>query len=186
MLDRLRRALTLAHLSGQSLLVGGAVALVGLLLWRPLTRRLGWASTQTLFALLLLAAVAALTLGPGGSTTTIGVRRCVRRAPRGLDATLSSPSVPLETALNVVMLLPLGVAVVLAARRLGPGLLVVLVVPAVVEVVQTRVPGRVCSGVDYATNASGGIVGVLLGGVLLLLVPPWRRDGTTRRNTRPT
>lgn len=175
MLDRLRRGLELAHLSGQSLLVGGLVAVVGLLVRRPLAHRLGWAPTPTLVSLLLLAAVAALTLGPGGSTATIGVRSCVRRAPRGLDATVSSPTVPLETALNVVMLLPLGVAVVLAARRLGPGLLVVLVVPALVEVTQTRVPGRVCSGVDYATNASGGIVGVLLGGVLLLLVPPWRR-----------
>ncbi len=74
-----------------------------------------------------------------------------------------------------MLLLPLGVAVVLAARRLGPGLLVVLVVPAAIELAQTRVPGRVCSGVDYATNASGGIVGVLLGGVVLLLVPRLRR-----------
>ena len=168
---RAEQALTLAHLSTTSLLAGGLVAVLALLVWRPLARALGWAPRATLLSLLLLAGVAALTMGPGGSTTTAGVRACVRRAPVLVDATLTRPRASLETGLNVLLLLPLGVAVVLAAYRVGPALAVVLVLPAVIELTQTVVPGRVCSGVDYATNASGGMVGVLLGAALLVVLP---------------
>lgn len=100
----------------------------------------------------------------------------MRSAPRQLDRTVTAQALPTETLLNAVMLVPLGVALALAARRLLPAVAVLLVVPGAVEVVQTRIPGRTCSGVDYLTNLGGGLAGVALGAVLLVVTRRPRTD----------
>ena len=139
---------------------------LSLLLWRPASRAWGWVPAPTLATLVLLSLVAAITLVPGRQPPTGGVRSCVRRAPRVLDATVSQ-GLSDETLLNLVMLAPLGIALVLAARRWLPVLGLLVLVPGVVEIAQTRVPGRICSGVDYATNLTGGLLGAAVGVALL-------------------
>lgn len=153
--------------------------LVSLLVSRPLARRTGWSPAWTLVSLALGVSTLALTLLPGGARGPGGLRSCVRAAASG-EGLLTNFSAA-DTALNLILLVPLGFAVVLATRRVAPGLLVVLVLPGLIELTQTQVPGRVCSGVDYATNVVGGTAGVVAAGVVLAAAWTLRRVRRVRR-----
>jgi len=148
-----------------ALVVGVLAAVLALLVWRPLVARTGWRRWPTLTMLLALCMAGALTLPPNGGrirplsacipTDLDDVTRAVGRVGGGL-----------ENLLNVAMLMPLGLAAVLATRRvLGPALLV-LILPAAIEMTQTLVPGRQCSPADYLANAVGGLLAVAAGALL--------------------
>ncbi len=163
----LRTALFVTPISPAALLLAAAGTVVSLLLWRPLVRVSGWRPVPTLLALLALTAVCALTLAPGSNPGEGGARACIAGAPVHLRARLLAIRTSPEALLNMVLLVPLGCFAVLAVRRLWPALVLVLVLPAAIELAQTRIPGRVCSGIDYLTNAAGGVLGAVLGIVVL-------------------
>lgn len=162
-------------LSVGSFLLGAVGLAVALLLWRPLVRATGWGSPGTLAALVLGVGVLALTLTPGRAVGPRGVRSCVRAAQVQVDSKIGQIATSPEALLNLVLLAPLGFALVLATRRAWLAALLVLALPGVVELAQTRVPGRVCSGLDYLTNATGGLAGVALGALALALGGAARR-----------
>ena len=131
--------------------------------------RLGWRRRATLVCALLVSGVLALTMGPGGAVNPGGVRACVRRTETQVGTLFSGVPASAEALLNLVFLFPLGVALVLATRRVWLPILLVLLLPGAIELVQTQLPGRVCSAVDYFTNVTGGVAGTLVGGLVLLV-----------------
>lgn len=160
----------LSPLTGLYALLGVIVSLV---VWRPLVRMTGWASVPTLLALLALAAVLALTLAPAPADLATDSSGCYLGG-RHLRSRLLQIRTDPESLLNLVLFVPLGLFAVMAVRRFWGPTLLVLVLPAVIELTQLRIPGRECSGIDYLTNAAGGLTGVLLGAVVLWLI---RRRG---------
>ena len=163
------RLLAVTPLSGWTLgyaVLGGlaAVAVRG-----PLVRHTGWRPGWTLASLFALAAVLALTLAPSRDyPRPLGVRSCLRGAAGQVGNGSVVALGGAEAQLNLVLLAPLGVVLVLATRRWLVAAVVVVVLPALVELTQTQVPGRTCSGSDYVANVAGAVGGVLLGGVLLV------------------
>lgn len=59
--------------------------------------------------------------------------------------------------------------------------MVILALPGAVELVQTQIPGRVCSGADYVTNVAGGLVGI---GIGVLTAAVWGRASRSIRAAR--
>jgi VanZ family protein len=160
----------LSPLTGLYALLGVVVSLV---VWRPLVRATSWASVPTLLALLALTLVLALTLAPAATDITSDSSGCYLGG-RHLRSRLLQIRTDPESLLNLVLFVPLGLFAVLALRRIWLPTLLVLVLPAVIELAQLRIPGRECSGIDYLTNAAGGLAGVLLGALTLWLL---RRRG---------
>lgn len=153
----------LSPLTGLYALLG---VVLSLLVWRPLAHATGWAPVPTLFALLALTLVLALTLAPAPADLASDSSGCYFGSHHLRSRLLQIRTDP-ESLLNLVLFVPLGLLAVLAVRRVWPPTLLVLVLPAVIELAQLRIPGRECSGIDYLTNVAGGLVGVLLGWLLL-------------------
>ena len=176
MADRLLAVTPLSRWTLGCAVVGGLAAVV---VRGPLVRRTGWRPGWTLVSLLTLAAVLAVTLAPSHDVPRpLGVRSCLR----GTTGQLGNGSLfalgGAEAGLNLVLLVPLGVVLVMATRGLLVPVAVVVVLPALVELTQTQVPGRTCSGSDYVANVAGGLVGVALGAALVGLARAVRRRRT--------
>jgi VanZ family protein len=136
----------------------------------PLVRRTGWRPAWTVVSLLALAAVLAVTLAPSRDfPRPLGVGSCLREAAGQVRNGSAFALGGAQAELNLVLLVPLGTALVLATRRVRVPLAVVLALPALVELTQTQVPGRLCSGNDYVVNVTGGLGGVALGVALVAL-----------------
>lgn len=141
----------------------GAVIVV--LVSNPLARRFGWRPVPTMVALLGLAMVVSVTIPESGNRLG-SVAACLPEGLGDLVSAVGRLGGGLEGLLNVAMLMPFAMAAVLATRRVLPTALVVLVLPAVIELVQTQVPGRQCSPSDYLANALGGLIAVAAGALL--------------------
>lgn len=141
-----------------------AITAVG---WARVAEATGWRPVPTAVAGVCLAVVAALTLGPG-SESTLGRVPCVWPS-ESLAGVLAEVGHDLESALNAVLLMPLGVVLVLAVRRPLVPVLVVAMLPGVVEASQSLIPGRFCSPADYLLNVVGGLAGVGLGVIMTRL-----------------
>lgn len=162
----------------RSAIVVLAVGLViSLLIWRPLARRFGWRGWATLAALVALSAVLALTIAPGFGVDAVTVRECVPSTRGELLGDLREVGRSRESLLNVLLLLPLGAFAMLATRRILLSAVLVVVLPGVIELAQTQIPGRLCSGSDYIANALGGLVGVAIGAVAAWLISRSARRG---------
>jgi hypothetical protein len=142
-------------------LVAGGV-LAGLVA-RPLAERMRWRHRPTLVSLLLLAVVLALTVTPGGSRPPLGLAACVPVGWSDVPVDIAADGGgPAGVALNVLLFLPLAVGVVLAGGRIRPAL-ALLVLPPVVELAQTVLPGRSCGLNDVLSNALGILLGAGIG-----------------------
>ncbi|MFJ8819622.1 VanZ family protein [Amycolatopsis thermoflava] len=150
------------------LVVGG---IISVLLAAPLARRRGWRRDATLITLLLLTAVASVTLTPGDEPHTNGVSSCLPDdlADFGHDIVHSGGGVAADL-LNLLLLLPLAGAVVVTFRRILPAVSVAILLPTFIELAQVQIPGRFCSLSDLAANVGGGLIGVVLGRVALGLL----------------
>ena len=115
-----------------------------------LTRRVGWA----------LAIVACLAIAYGTLTPRPGMsgREGYAAICRICDGT---PGV--DIIANVVLFVPLGVALILAGMRPVRALLLMGAMTTAIELVQIPLPGRDASPVDIATNLTGAAIGVLIG-----------------------
>jgi VanZ family protein len=147
------------------------VLLWGILISHPvagwLANALTWHRRASAAAWICLSVVLALTVTPDGSKLT--------------DQGHCSPSYALQMwndplhasggigggLLNVVLFLPLGTTLVLASRRAWIAVIMVLALPATIEVVQRLIPGRTCSIADYVINTAGGTLGVIIGITIL-------------------
>jgi glycopeptide antibiotics resistance protein len=116
-------------------------------------------------ALLGLAMAVALTMPENGNRLG-SVAACLPDDLGDVATAAGRVGVGLESLLNVAMLMPFALAAVLATRRVAWPALVVVVLPAVIELVQTQVPGRQCSVGDYLANTLGGLIAVAAGALL--------------------
>jgi VanZ family protein len=150
------------------------VLLCGVALVPPVSRWLAtslrWRRSATGVAWVALSAVLALTI-PSVRVDPADPDHCLPDYPAQVW------SEPLHTSggiggglLNVLLLLPLGAALVVASRRTWIAVAMVLALPAIIEVAQRSIPGRLCSFSDYLTNVAGGVLGVVIG----MLVVLWR------------
>lgn len=143
---------------------------------RPLARWRGWPVGPTFGLLVAVAAVAVLTLLPapghpvgGPSGTLLGGCLQALADPeqlwtRGLLATSSRG----ERLGNIAMLLPVTLFAVLAVRRVVPVAVCGVLAPVAVELAQALLgAGRTCTGYDWVNNATGALLGALLGAALL-------------------
>ncbi|CAM3369272.1 VanZ family protein [Kibdelosporangium persicum] len=150
------------------------VLLCGVMLGHPvshwLAASLGWRHRASVVAWVAFSAVLALTIPPVWAEPA-DPDHCLPDYPAQVWIE------PLHTSggvggglLNVLLLLPLGAALVLAAGRARIAVVVVLTLPAIVEAAQRSIPGRLCSFSDYLANATGGVLGVVIG----MLIISWR------------
>lgn len=138
---------------------------------RRLAERAGWRVVPTVVALAALTVVLALTLTPSTDGHSHGIEAggCLSLLPSDeLHAVTEIAEVgQLESQLNALLLVPLGVALMLAVRRLTIPLLTVLVLPVLIELAQGVLPGRICSLSDLLLNAGGGALGVALAALVV-------------------
>ena len=155
---------------------GGAVALISILFsiasgagyYRFLIRR-DYKSWTTIGASIALATALMVTLVPSefGEEKII---HCVISMPNTLGL-FDLPAITQES-LNSLLLLPLGLFSVLAARQARVAVLVVVITPIFIELTQALIPAldRVCSSQDVVNNITGGLLGVALGALLLVAI----------------
>jgi glycopeptide antibiotics resistance protein len=142
-------------------LVAGAV--LSLLLWRPLVRWRRWQPAATLASLLFLTVTLALTGTPGDPDPPMGLYACIPTDLPDLVFNIIHTGGGLVGALlNLVLMLPLTFSLVLATRRVWPGVMVAVVLPVAVELTQTVLPGHYCTISDVLTNGTGALLGVAL------------------------
>lgn len=162
--DHLRRVVPISRWTP---VLGLAALVLCLPLWRRVASRFGWRPVPTLLALLSLAGALALTLSPRGWWGNHkSLAQCLPSQWSQVAGAMAKVGANLGSLLNVAMLVPLGVALVLATRRVGWPALLVALLPAGIEMVQTVIPGRQCSPTDYFANALGGLAGVALGALV--------------------
>lgn len=142
-----------------------------------------WLGTRTSVAWLLLMSVGVIlsaTLSPldGGSVVPPGAQPTCDLSRTGLPS-LAELRYGQDVALNVVMLVPLGVAIGLAPRsaRKLLVLLSAIALPPTIETIQLHASGlgRACQGADIVDNLLGLAIGLVLGALVQWLLPALRR-----------
>ena len=112
----------------------------------------------TLVALIALSCVLALTVTPGTVTDQDHWTGCL---PTG-ESTLHLLGHDTENVLNWLLMVPFAAAMVVASGRVLLPAGLTAVIPAVIELAQLVVPGRLCSTPDYLANVLGGLVAVAI------------------------
>ncbi|HEY8474801.1 MAG TPA: VanZ family protein [Natronosporangium sp.] len=152
-----------------------SLVLLAALVARPLALLTRWPVWTTAAMLQAAAVVGILTLGPAPGHPLTGpdgaaLVDCVQ--------TLGSPSAWWEGLIatgdrgervgNVLMFMPLGCFAVLVTKRPVLTALVVAFAPSVIELSQVLIGGgRDCAANDWLNNATGGLLGVLVGWTVL-------------------
>ena len=149
----------------------------------PVARRLGVRRPLAWLLLVGFGVVLAATLTPGRETFDFGFGPggfdrgfCdMRRMRPAMSALLSINN----SSLNVLLLIPLGVAIGLLPRSRAKVVILVLAIalPFTVEFIQALVPalGRQCESGDVIDNSTGLIVGLVIGTILGVLIPTLAR-----------
>jgi VanZ family protein len=166
-------------------LLSGVVLLVfSLLSWRRVASALGWRRKPTLLTLLALTMALSLTLSPRDWLRNHrSLHQCLPSDWAGFGHSMLHVGTSVESLLNIVLLMPLGYGLVVASRRaVWPSVLMVTL-PAAIELLQVIIPGRECSPSDWAANALGGLIGVVAG---VLVSRRLRRARHAREDQRET
>lgn len=155
--------------------VGLAVTFVlSALLTIPIARRLGWSTFGTGLSLVGLGGAISVTLvnriwRMGVNWDLDAVSQCLSRAADSPD--------PIEARLNLVLLVPLGLGIYLASRRIVLSAAVVVVVSVLLESLQAFSGLGQCQPSDVLRNATGGLAAVALGWLIIRLLgeraPSW-------------
>lgn len=154
--------------------------LVSVPLAKQLSARTGWGRNVTLTTLMLLAASLAITLTPSEDTGVYELHPCLSIGTADpIGGLLHSGGGLGGTLLNALLLLPLTCTATLATRRVLPMLLLAFLLPALIEPLQTLIPGRYCSLSDQAANTVGALLGVALGYLLLRRARRYGSDDAT-------
>lgn len=141
-----------------------AGTVVSVLVWRPATRRTGWRPGATLVTLLLFTVALSLTVTPDGDQPKLGLAACIPYDWNDLLFTvLHTGGGLVGNVLNLLLLLPLTASLVLATGRTRSAVVLALLMPPMVELVQTQLPGRSCVVSDLLTNMTGALLGVAVG-----------------------
>ena len=153
----------------------------------PVARRLGIRRALAWLLVLGFGVVLAATILPGRESLDFGFGpgdfgrgMCDLRRTRPAFSALFSIN---NSSLNVLLLIPLGVAIGLLPRSRAKVVIAIAAFAMIVavETIQALVPalGRRCESGDVIDNATGLIVGLVIGGLLGLLIPTLARGRAT-------
>jgi glycopeptide antibiotics resistance protein len=150
-------------------------AMVGLaiLFSRHVARSFGTTRLHAFALLVSVAAIVALTLTPAGG---FGGHAC--RIPSSWPISLDDFMHPTDRGLNVVLFIPLGIALGLMPRSAAKAEAVILAAlsPLLIELTQSMVGlGRTCEAADVIDNLTGLAVGLVIAGAMGVLLRRWRR-----------
>src|ERR1700693_5256116 len=122
----------------------------------PHLRRVGWVIT-----IVSLAAIGFATLTPQPGTA-VGSHWCLLCGPLG----------GVNSVLNVILFVPLGVGLALSGLPAKRGLLAACTLSALIEAAQLLIPGRYSTIGDVLTNTIGGALGFAIGRYAFTLLRP--------------
>lgn len=156
------------------LVVGGVVAVM---VWPTVVRRTNWSRFSTLLMLLGVAWYVAVSLTPaqGAFGATGSISSCLTTladVTGGLDGLSSGGAWS-----HVLFTLPAAFFAALAVRRTWPVMAVGVLVPALVEILQSGLLGRACSGGEWLSSAGGALIGAALGAAVLGVPDLWQGKG---------
>jgi VanZ family protein len=147
-----------------TVLSGFVLLVVSLLAWRRLASALGWRRKPTLLTLLALTMALSLTLSPRNWLANHkSLHQCLPSNWTDFGDSMLHVGGSVESMLNIALLMPLGYGLVVASRRAVWPAVLMVTMPAAIELLQVIVPGRQCSPADWAANSLGGLIGVLIG-----------------------
>jgi hypothetical protein len=136
-----------------------------------LALRVGWILSYAIST--SLAAILLTTLAPGGDAPTPGSSTGSCDLTRLGPGTIANLLTINEVSLNILLFVPLGIAIGLMPRSPRKAVAIVLgiTLPIAIEVVQLSVPslGRYCDSADVADNLTGLVAGLVAGTILRLL-----------------
>jgi VanZ family protein len=151
-------------ISRWTVLSGSVLFVVSLLSWRRVASTLGWRRKPTLLTLLALTMALSLTLSPRNWLANHkSLHQCLPSGWADFGDSLLHVGGSLESLLNIILLAPLGYGLVVASRRAVWPAVLMVTMPAAIELLQVIVPGRQCSPSDWAANSLGGLIGVAAG-----------------------
>ncbi len=160
--------------------VTAATVAVAALASGPVARSLGTTRRHAFFLLVSVGGIVALTLTPAGHA---GGRACFLSSPGSISIGEFWPLT--ERGLNVVLFMPLGVALGLVPRSRvkAEAVLLAALSPVMIESTQylVRGLGRACEGTDVVDNLTGLGVGLLIAGLVGLGMRGRARDGSLTR-----
>lgn len=148
---------------------------VVILLTPPVSRALGIGRVHTAVLVGSIGLIVAATLFPDIAAWVTGGPPAAGAAPWSCDLERIRPSLSElkdrgESTANVLLFVPLGIAVVLLPRRVRPVAVgLAILSPVAIEIIQAGVPllDRRCQGADVADNLLGLLVGGGIGAAIL-------------------
>jgi glycopeptide antibiotics resistance protein len=152
--------------------VTAATVGVATLFSRQVARSFGSTRLHALVLLVSVGGIVALTLTPAGD---FGGHAC--RIPSSWPITLDDFVPPTARGLNVVLFIPLGVALGLMPRSpiKGQAVFFAVISPLLIELTQSVVGlGRTCEATDVVDNLTGLAVGFLIAGMVSVVLRRWR------------
>jgi glycopeptide antibiotics resistance protein len=162
------------------------VATVGVatLLSRQVARSFGISRLHAFVLLGSVGGIVALTLTPAGD---VGGHAC--RIPSSWPISFDDFVAPTDRGLNVVLFIPLGIALGLMPRSPAKAEAVFLAAlsPLLIELTQSIVGlGRTCEATDVVDNLTGLAVGFLVGGVVGAVLRRRRQVDAMNAQGRPS
>jgi glycopeptide antibiotics resistance protein len=161
------------------------VAMVGVATFfsMQVARSFGTTQLHAFVLLVSIGGIVALTLTPAGDS---GGHAC--RIPSSWLISLGDFVPPNDRGLNVVLFIPLGIALGLMPRSpvKAEAVFLAALSPLLIELTQSIVGlGRTCEATDVVDNLTGLAVGFLIAGVVGVVLRRWRRvdDGPPGANT---
>jgi glycopeptide antibiotics resistance protein len=140
---------------------------------RQVARSFGSTRLHAFVLLVSVGGIVALTLTPAGD---VGGHAC--RLPSSWPISLDDFVPPTDRGLNVVLFIPLGIALGLMPRSplKAEAVFLAALAPLLIELTQSIAGlGRTCEATDVVDNLTGLAVGYLIAGVVGVVLRRWRR-----------
>jgi hypothetical protein len=150
--------------SGLSVVLFVVFLAVGLLIWLPLSRRLGWQPASTLALLVSIAVMLTITLHPGADASQAApLTSCLQLAKQQVRTDLMTVAGDHRELISAAVMVPVGFFAVTAARSGPPAVAIVLILPGLIELAQLKITGRDCNAASFLLTGLGGLIGVAIG-----------------------
>ena len=149
-------------ISGLSIVLLAIGLVVGLLIWLPLVRWLGWQPASTLALLVAIAVMLTVTLHPGVVQDS-SLTSCVQLSKQQILHDLLVVAGDHQELAAAAAMIPVGFFAATAARRGAPAAALVLILPGLIELAQLKIGGQDCNAASFLLTGLSGLIGVVIG-----------------------